>query len=158
MAAWREGETVQADIPLATFVTNALFAIREFDRPDAIFYLEAALALVDGAQAEVVQLIIEMVEANQLFKAESQLIALLPPEEMGRASFDSNCAPCHGEVGNGGMGANLHANSFVQTNSDEDLVDFILVGQRGSAMDGFEGILTEEELINLVILLRSWQE
>jgi mono/diheme cytochrome c family protein len=158
VAAWREGEIVEAEIPLSTFVTNALFAIREFDRPDAVFYLEAALALVDGAQAEETQLIIELVESNQLFKAESRLIALLPPEEMGRASFDSNCAPCHGEDGSGGMGPNLHANSFVQTNSDEDLLDFILVGRRGSAMDGFEGILTEEELINLVILLRTWQE
>jgi mono/diheme cytochrome c family protein len=158
VAAWREGEIVEAEIPLSTFVTNALFAIREFDRPDAVFYLEAALALVDGAQAEEIQLIIEMVESNQLFKAESRLIALLPPEEMGRASFDSNCAPCHGEDGSGGMGPNLHVNSFVQANSDEDLLDFILVGRRGSAMDGFEGILTEEELINLVILLRTWQE
>jgi hypothetical protein len=56
------------------------------------------------------------------------------------------------------MGTILHANSFVQANDDEELLDFILVGRRGSAMDGFEGILTEEELINLVILLRSWQE
>jgi mono/diheme cytochrome c family protein len=158
VAAWREGETVQAEIPLAAFVTNALFAIREFDRLDAVFYLEAALALVDGAQAEEIQEIVDLVEDNQLFKAESQLIALLPPEEMGRASFDSNCAPCHGEDGSGGMGPNLYANSFVQANSDEDLFDFILVGRRGSAMDGFEGILAEEELINLVILLRSWQE
>lgn len=158
VAAWREGEIVEAEIPLATFVTNALFAIREFDRPDAVFYLEAALSLTEGAQAEEIQEIIEQVEDNQLFKAESQLIALLPPEEMGRASFDSNCAPCHGEDGIGGMGPNLHANSFIQANSDEELLDFILVGRRGSAMDGFEGILSEEELINLVILLRSWQE
>jgi mono/diheme cytochrome c family protein len=158
VGAWREGETVQAEIPLATFVTNALFAIREFDRPDAVFYLEAALALVDGAQAKEIQEIIELVEDNQLFKAESQLIALLPPEEMGRASFDTNCAPCHGDDGGGGMGPNLHANSFIQANSDEELLDFILVGRRGSAMDGFEGILSEEELINLVILLRTWQE
>lgn len=48
LAAWREGLSVEAEIPLATFVTNALFAIREFDRPDAVFYLEAAQALVDG--------------------------------------------------------------------------------------------------------------
>ena len=158
VAAWREGETVQAEIPLAAFVTNALFAIREFDRPDAVFYLEAALAIAGDPQVEEIRSIINLVEDNQLFKAESQLIALLPPEEMGRASFDSNCAPCHGEDGKGGMGPNLHANSFVQTNSDEELLDFILVGRRGSAMDGFEGILSEGELINLVILLRTWQE
>ena len=55
------------------------------------------------------------------------------------------------------MGPNLHVNSFVEANSNEELLDFILVGRRGSAMDGFEGILAEEEMINLIALLRSWQ-
>lgn len=158
LAAWREGESVQAEIPLATFVTNALFAIREFDRLDAIFYLEAALTLVDGPQIGEIQEIINLVDENQLFTAESRLIALLPPDVMGRAAFDSNCAPCHGDDGTGGMGPNLHTNSFVQTNTDEALVDFILNGRSGTAMDGFEGILGNDEISNLIILLREWQE
>lgn len=158
LAAWREGKSVEADIPLATFVTNSLFAMREFDRPDAVFYLKEARSLVEGAQAEEILAIIALVEENQLYTAESRLIALLPPEEMGRAAFSSNCAPCHGDAGTGGMGPNLHGNAFVQDNNDEDLSAFILDGRRGTTMDGFEGILGSEQISNIVLLLREWQE
>jgi mono/diheme cytochrome c family protein len=157
LAAWREGKTVAANTPLATFVTNALFAIRDFDRPDAAFYLKSALPLADSIQAKEIQTIITLVEGNHLFEAESHLIALLPPEEMGRAAFSSNCAPCHGDDGTGGIGSNLTANTFVQSKSDEELVDFILAGRQGTAMNGFEGILGSEEISNIIVILREWQ-
>ena len=157
LAAWREGNTVAANIPLATFVTNALFAIREFDRLDAAFYLKAALPLADSAQAAEIRSIITLVEENHLFEAESHLIALLPPEEMGRAAFSSNCAPCHGDNATGGLGPNLHDNTFVQSKNDGELVEFILAGRRGTAMDGFEGILGIEEISNIIAILRQWQ-
>jgi mono/diheme cytochrome c family protein len=158
IAAWREGESVAAEFPLATFVTNALFALREFDRPDAEFYLKNAIPLADNNQAEEIQAIIIMIEENRLFEAESRLITLLPPEVMGRAAFDSNCAPCHGDDGTGGMGPNLLGNAFIQSKNDLELAEFILAGRRNSAMDGFEGILGDMEIENLVILMRSWQE
>ena len=157
LAAWREGKTVVANIPLATFVTNALFAIRDFDRPDAAFYLKTALPLADSSQAKEIQSIIVLIEENHLFEAESRLIALLPPEEMGRAAFSSNCAPCHGDDGTGGMGPNLIANPFVQSKNDQELVDFILAGRQGTAMDGFDGILGSEEISNIIALIREWQ-
>lgn len=157
LAAWREGRAVAADIPLATFVTNALFAIRDFDRPDALFYLKAALSLADNTQAGEVQSIITLVEENHLFEAESRLIALLPPEEMGKASFSSNCAPCHGDDGTGGMGPNLRGNDFVLSKSDDELIQFILAGRQGTAMDGFDGILGIEEITNIIALIRAWQ-
>lgn len=158
MAAWREGESVAAEFPLATFVTNALFAIREFDRPDAVFYLKNAIQLAERDQAEEIQAIIILIEENRLFEAESSLIAFLPPEEMGRASFDSNCSPCHGDDGTGGMGPNINGSSFIQSKSDTQLAEFILAGRRNTAMDGFEGILGNEEIDNIIILMRSWQE
>jgi mono/diheme cytochrome c family protein len=156
LAAWREGKTVSANIPLITLVTNALFAIREFDHTDAVFYLKAALPLTDGTQVEELKTIITLVEENHLFEAESHLIALLPPEEMGRASYSSNCAPCHG-AWCGGMGPNLRTNAFVQSKSDQELTDFILTGRSGTAMDGFEGILGNEEISNIISLMRTWQ-
>lgn len=158
LGIWRSGESVQSDTPLATFVTNALFAIREFDRPDAAFYLRASQALADKKQAEEIKTIIGMIEENHLFEAESRLVALLPPAEMGRASFSTNCAPCHGDDGSGGMGANLHTNSFIQAREDEELIEFILDGRRGTAMDGFEGILGPDVISNVIVLLREWQE
>jgi len=34
----------------------------------------------------------------------------------------------------------------------------MLAGRQGTAMDGFEGILSEEALANIVALLRTWQK
>jgi mono/diheme cytochrome c family protein len=158
IAAWREGEVVAAEFPLATFVTNALFAIREFDRPDAVFYLNNSLPLADKSQAQEINAIVTMIEENRLFEAEASLITLLPPEVMGIAAYDSNCAPCHGDDGTGDMGPNLHDSSFIQAKNDTELVEFILAGRQSSAMDGFEGILGSEEIDNIIILMRSWQE
>jgi mono/diheme cytochrome c family protein len=158
LAAWREGETVSPAIPLATYLTNALFAIREFDRTDAEFYLNEALAEADSSQVEEIRTIIDLIQENRLFEADTRLVGLLPPEEMGQAAFEFNCASCHGSDGTGGMGSNLHDNTYIQTKSDEDLVAFLLAGRRGTAMNGFEGILTEETLYNLVALLRTWQK
>jgi mono/diheme cytochrome c family protein len=158
LATWRAGETVAVQIPLATFVTNALFAIRAFDQPDAIFFLDAALTLVEGEQADELRAISRLVEDNHLFEAEGKLIALLPPEEMGKALYATNCSPCHGDDGSGETGPSLRANAYVQSKSDEELVDFILTGRSGTGMDGFEGILLPEELDNVVSLLRTWQE
>jgi len=158
LAAWREGQTVEAEIPLATFVTNALFAIREFDQPDAVFYLEAAGSLAQGDQAQEIQEIIALIEENQLFTAESRLITLLPPEEMGRAAYSSNFAPCNGDDGTGGLGPNLQSNAFIEAKNDGELLEFILTGRRGTAMDGFEGFLGEDEITNIILLMREWQK
>ena len=157
IAAWREGRTVIPSIPLATTVTNALFSLREFDRPDAIFYLKQAQAISTNEQAAQLQAITTLIEENHLFDAQTLLIRFLPPEEMGRAAFDTNCAACHGADGRGGMGPNLNGNAFVRAKSDQELVDFILTGRNGTSMDGFEGILGSDELTNLVSLLRIWQ-
>jgi mono/diheme cytochrome c family protein len=158
LAAWRVGDTVSANIPLNRYLSNGLFALRQFDRPDAEFFLRAALTQADDSQANVVQEVIDLVQENRLFEAETSLITLLPPEEMGRALYESNCAPCHGSQGEGGLGPGLRPSAFTQSKSDEELVAFMLAGRNGTAMDGFESILTEEELTNVVILLRAWQE
>lgn len=158
LAAWREGDAVSANIPLTRYLSNGLFALRQFDRPDAEFFLRAALTQAGDSQAEVIQKVIGLVQENRLFEAEAALITLLPPEEMGRALYESNCAPCHGSDGSGGLGPALRRSSFVQAKSDEELITFMLAGRNGTAMDSFEGVLTEEELDNLLIILRAWQE
>ncbi len=158
LAAWRGGDTISANIPLTRYLSNSLFALRQFDRPDTEFFLRAALTQADGSQAAVIEEVINLVQENRLYEAETSLITLLPPEEMGRALYESNCAPCHGSDGGGGLGPGLLLNSFIQTRNDEELIDFLLAGQDGTAMEGFEGILTEEELENIVAVLRTWQE
>ena len=158
LAAWREGKTVAANIPMIPLTTPALSPIREFDRQDATCYLNSALPLADRTQAEEINMIIIMVEENHLFEAESRLMILLPPEEMGRALFSSNCSPCHGDDGAGGIGPNLRTSAFIQSKNDAELIDFILAGRQGTAMDGFEGILGSEEISNIIPVIRKWQK
>lgn len=154
---WREGETVNAEISLATYLSDALFAIRDFDAIDAEFFLNAALEQADTSQAAEIREIIDLIRENQLFVAEGRVATLLPPEEMGQALYVSSCSVCHGSTGTGGLGPNLHDNTFIQTQTDDDLVNFLLEGRRGTPMNGFDGILAEDELQNVTILLRSWQ-
>lgn len=158
LAAWREGDTVSANIPLTRYLSNALFAIRQFDRPDAEFFLNAARTQADSSDLEAIREVISLVQENRLFEAETALITLLPPEEMGQALYETNCAPCHGSDGSGDLGPAVRPSSFVQSRNDQELIEFLLTGRNGTAMDGFEGILTEDELENLIIFIRAWQE
>lgn len=158
IAEWREGRDVIAEIPYTRYVTNALFAIRQFDREDAEFFLNASLKVAEVSQRSDIQEVIRLVQDNRLFEAEAALISLLPPEQMGMAIFESSCTSCHGPDGTGGLGPNLHVNSFIQTLSDEELIQFILQGRPGTAMNGFDGVLMEDDLVNLVAVLRSWQD
>jgi hypothetical protein len=115
--------------------------LRQFDRPDAEFFLKAALTQAgDSPGSAVIEEVIGLVQKNSLFEAEATLITLLPPEEMGRALYESNCAPCHGSAGEGGLEPALRPSSFIQTNSDEELIPFMLAGREGTAMDSFEKI------------------
>lgn len=155
--AWRDGLTVTPDISQVRRVSSALYAVRQFDTLDATYHLGAALAQAEGAEAAELQQAVGLIRENRLFEAEALLVSLFPPEEMGGELFTTHCAACHGEGGTGRTGANLHDNRFIRSKSDEELVSFILAGRRGTAMDGFAGMLTPEELANLVALLRTWQ-
>lgn len=158
LAAWREGQTVTLTIPFTKHLGSALFALRQFDRLDAVFYLNAALIQANSQQAEEIQAALDLIKENHLAEAEARLITLLPPEAMGQELFATNCAPCHGNDGTGGLGKTLHNSRFIKSKSDDELIAFILVGRKGTAMDGFEGILTPEELSNIIALMRTWQK
>jgi mono/diheme cytochrome c family protein len=158
ISAWRGGRDVIAEIPFARYIANALFAIRQFDKIDAEFFLRASLNVTEASRVLGIREIISLVQENRLFEAEAALISLLPPEEMGWALFESNCTFCHGDDGTGGSGPNLHNNAYFQSTDDEDVIVFILTGRPDTAMAGFEGIMFEDDILNLVILLRTWQE
>lgn len=169
LAAWRDGQTVAPDIPSEAHLYSALFALRQFDQPDAAFHLNAALSLAISPRAGDVQVVLNLVTGNDLAGAEARLsellglpsagIALAPGSvEEGRGLFADRCAVCHGADGTGGIGKNLHANAFIQSKSDADLIEFVLTGRPGTAMGGFDGILSPEQLISVVALLRTWQK
>ncbi|HWW83707.1 MAG TPA: c-type cytochrome [Vicinamibacterales bacterium] len=60
----------------------------------------------------------------------------------GKKVFDSQCAWCHGNDGDGGMGPNLHG-KLRHATSYESIVDIITKGIPGTDMPSFSSPLTE---------------
>lgn len=87
----------------------------------------------------------------------------------GEAAFMTACAACHGPTADGvqGLGKSLHASEseFVQTHSDDELVEFIKVGRQpddplnttGIAMPpkGANPALSDDDLYNIVAWIRT---
>lgn len=87
----------------------------------------------------------------------------------GQKRFLQTCATCHGLDGKGlpRLGKNLHGNEFVESRSDDELVEFLEVGRpatdplndRGVDMPprGGNPALQESDLRSIVSYLRSLQ-
>lgn len=158
LAAWRAGQVVTPTISVDARLSSALFALERSDPIDASFQLNAALAQASGAQATDIEAILALIQKNDLAGAQERLNALMGSVEEGAKLFEANCAPCHGADGTGKVGPNLHTNAFILSKSNSDLIAFILAGRPGTAMAGFQGRLSEEQLRHIAALLRSWQK
>jgi len=171
LSAWREGRTITPGIPLEVHLQGALFALRQRDALDAAFHLNAGMshAAEAGTPLEGIRAVLSLITNSELTAAEARLAELLGVASMGVAIpagsveegmvlFGNRCASCHGEKGTGGLGPDLYGNTFIQAASDPSLIQFILDGRKGTAMAGFSGILTPEEVASVVALLRTWQE
>jgi cytochrome c553 len=158
ISAWREGLDVMPQISFKRHLRRALFAVQQFDQADAVFHLDLALDQADPAQVRSIRSILQALIEKDWGLAQGGLLEFLPPEEIGAELFLVNCSSCHGAMGLGGLGKKLQDNAFIQSRADEALIDFILEGRRGTAMDGFARSLSREDVTYLISLLRSWQE
>lgn len=81
--------------------------------------------------------------------------------ERGRASFQENCVACHGAQGEGISAPALNDKTLLDTVSDDLLFSLIRSGVPGTAMPSWGqangGPFTDEQIRDLVALLRSWQ-
>lgn len=156
LMAWRDGQAVRASVPLSKRLSSALFSLQQFDPLDAEHHLTAALDQATAPQVADIQAVLNLIATQDRAGAEAGLLAMLPPEEIGKELFAAYCASCHQLDGTGGLGKSLRANSFIQDKSNAELIDFMLAGRK--QMDGFDGILTTEQLNYIILVLRSWQE
>ena len=60
----------------------------------------------------------------------------------GKKTFDSQCAWCHGNDGDGGTGPNLHG-KLRHATTEKSIVDIILNGIPGTEMPSFRGTLID---------------
>lgn len=75
--------------------------------------------------------------------------------DKGLPVFSSQCASCHGDVGQGGSAVSLHNKSFLEIASDDYLaasIERCVDGSGGSVLSR----LSSEEISNVVALLKSW--
>lgn len=84
----------------------------------------------------------------------------------GARLYSENCASCHGLAGKGelGMGPALNHHGFLRAAGDAYLWEAIAKGRRDTPMfpslKGLGGVreLTEQEIDDLVVFLRSWPD
>ncbi len=86
--------------------------------------------------------------------------------ERGAQVYAENCAICHGEAGGGRDEAPAAPNGapslnnpvFLATASDGFIRHSIAQGRQGTPMPAYAGVLTDQEIADLVALIRSWQK
>jgi len=81
--------------------------------------------------------------------------ALAAPD--GARLYAQNCAACHGEAGNGGIGIPLSLPSFHATVDDDYLRQTIRLGRPGRVMPAFSQ-LKSDEVEAIIGHLRSWYQ
>lgn len=72
------------------------------------------------------------------------IAALTADEAAGMAIYDENCALCHGADGTGGIGSDLTASAFNETES----IDIVIEGE--GSMPAFGNDLTDQEIKDVV--------
>ena len=82
---------------------------------------------------------------------------------LGKHLFELHCAGCHGEAGRGGRTApTLAAQEFLSKVSDDQLRWLVALGIPGTNMPAYDidhgGPLTDQEIGQLVIYMRSWED
>lgn len=75
----------------------------------------------------------------------------------GAKLYGRNCASCHGQHGNGGIGVPLALPSFQAVISDDYLRKTIVLGRPGRVMPGFAS-LSPAEVDAIVGHIRSWNK
>jgi len=77
----------------------------------------------------------------------------------GARLYTAACATCHGLSGEGveGLGSELRPNEFIALNDGGTISDIIVNGSEHGDMPAQVGLLSEQDVDDLIALLRSWQ-
>jgi len=160
---WREGGEAVAAFSVTDLIASAVYALQNEDAESAALQIERALKSVpEGPVKEVLLNAQAQLSAGDTAGTLETMQALSQDWPIGDSTngatvYSQRCAPCHAAGGEGGIGVSLNPNEYVQSLSNAELVEFLKEGRLGTAMAGFEGRLTEQELADVVAFLRLWQ-
>ena len=82
--------------------------------------------------------------------------AVIGDAASGEAVYKETCQPCHGTRTERGTAVHLANASFLSAASDAYLRWAIVHGRPGTPMPAFEGALRDDQIDDLVVMLRSW--
>lgn len=82
----------------------------------------------------------------------------LGDSQKGEKVYEDACAGCHGADGQGGVGRKLKPNEFIQKSTNAEVLHLLFTGREGTAMRSFKGQLTEAQLADVIVFLRTWQQ
>ncbi|OGO16812.1 MAG: hypothetical protein A2Z14_07095 [Chloroflexi bacterium RBG_16_48_8] len=82
-------------------------------------------------------------------------VAQAPSAASGAEIYANVCAQCHGPEGEGIIGPSLRERGFQSQNSDEDIFTTINLGHEATSMIAWGGILTSDQIQQLVTFIRS---
>ena len=74
---------------------------------------------------------------------------------VGKGVFRIYCAPCHGIRGQGGRGPDLTRGVFNSGEHDAGLFHTISTGVAGTEMEGYSGVVSEDNIWRVVAYIRS---
>lgn len=74
---------------------------------------------------------------------------------VGKSMYRANCAGCHGENGQGGIGPSLNSTTFLAVASDRYLAQTIVEGRPNTAMSGYR-FFDAQQISDMLAHLRSW--
>jgi mono/diheme cytochrome c family protein len=161
--SWREGIDVVAPFNITDLINDAIFSLEQDDPESAMLQINRALGLMpEGPGKEIMRNADAQLGLGDTDGALATLTILrdqwpIGDPVNGATLYNTYCQPCHGANGEGGVGAQLQPNEFIQANTTADLVAFIQQGRQGTAMAGFSTRLTEQEIADIVAHLRTWQ-
>ena len=83
---------------------------------------------------------------------------ILGDEENGSSLYQDHCQSCHGSQGEGASALSLNNPTFLETVSDGFLLHAMTEGRSNTTMMSYSEILSEEEMHDIVVFIRSWEE
>lgn len=81
------------------------------------------------------------------------VLALSGDVANGAEVYDSSCAICHGDDGQGDIGSDL--TTVVPTLSDEEIVEILLDGISGTTMPAFSEALDDQAIADVLAYIRG---
>lgn len=105
--------------------------------------------------AEIWELVLWLHQTSGAERIELSSEVVVGDATVGRAVYAQECAECHGETGEGGIGTALSNRAFLATASDQFIRYAIANGRDGTPMPGFRDRLSPEKIDAVTSFLRS---